>query len=208
MLRETQSVSPSRPARCAHRRGDREPTDQPAPPPLQPRRHTRRQVLLRPARRRQRLAAAVDREEPVGQRGCTSARCRRARWPTSSSRRSRRRCRCAAARSRMGRGYQAPADAPVCSAAQLGVALCPCSGTADPTAYAAAVDAAASALIGRPSRRSSTGCATACATWPAHQRFEEAATTRDRLSTLLGAVRRHLLVEALRSAETCRGEPR
>jgi DNA polymerase-3 subunit epsilon len=35
----------------------------------------------------------------------------------------------------------------------------------------------------------------------ANQRFEEAATTRDRLSTLLGAVRRHLLVDALRSAE-------
>jgi DNA polymerase-3 subunit epsilon len=33
------------------------------------------------------------------------------------------------------------------------------------------------------------------------QRFEEAALTRDRLGTLLGAVRRHLLVEALRSAE-------
>ena len=36
---------------------------------------------------------------------------------------------------------------------------------------------------------------------PRAQRFEEAAATRDRLGTLLGAVRRHLLVEALRSAE-------
>ncbi len=36
---------------------------------------------------------------------------------------------------RMGRNYRAPEDAPVCSAAQLGVALCPCSGTADPQEY-------------------------------------------------------------------------
>jgi DNA polymerase-3 subunit epsilon len=101
---------------------------------------------------------------------------------------------------RMGRGYRAPTDAPVCSAAQLGVALCPCSGTADPTAYAAAVDAAASALSGDP-RVVVDRLRDRMLDLAANQRFEEAATTRDRLSTLLGAVRRHLLVEALRSAE-------
>ncbi len=100
---------------------------------------------------------------------------------------------------RMGRGYTPPQDAAVCSAAQLGVALCPCSGTADPAGYAAAVDAAASALTGDPRvvvdrlRDRMLDLATA-------QRFEEAAATRDRLSTLLGAVRRHLLVDALRAA--------
>ncbi len=40
---------------------------------------------------------------------------------------------------RMGRNYRAPEDAPVCSAAQLGVAYCPCSGTSDPDVYAEAV---------------------------------------------------------------------
>src|SRR6056297_3040037 len=100
---------------------------------------------------------------------------------------------------RMGRGYTPPQDAAVCSAAQLGVALCPCSGTADPAGYAAAVDAAASALTGDPRvvvdrlRDRMLDLATA-------QRFEEAAATRDRLSTLLSAVRRHLLVDALRAA--------
>jgi DNA polymerase-3 subunit epsilon len=100
---------------------------------------------------------------------------------------------------RMGRNYVRPEGAPVCSAAQLGVALCPCSGTADPAAYSQAVDAAAAALAGRPEvvverlRERMMQLATA-------QRFEEAAATRDRLGALLGAIRRHLLVEALRDA--------
>jgi DNA polymerase III subunit epsilon len=105
---------------------------------------------------------------------------------------------------RMGRNYTGPAGgqqggAAVCSAAQLGVALCPCSGTADPSVYARAVDIAADALNGRPEvvidrlRERMMQLATA-------QRFEEAAATRDRLGALLGAVRRHLLVEALRDA--------
>lgn len=101
---------------------------------------------------------------------------------------------------RMGRGYTAPSGAAECSAAQLGVALCPCSGTADPAAYATAVDAAARALSGDPRmvveqlRDRMTRLAVA-------QRYEEAAATRDRLDALLGAVRRHLLVDAMRSAE-------
>ncbi len=100
---------------------------------------------------------------------------------------------------RMGRGYTPPEGAAMCSAAQLGVALCPCSGTADPAAYAAAVDAAASALAGDPrvvvDRLRDRMLELASA-----QRFEEAAATRDRLGALLGAVRRHVLVDALRSA--------
>jgi DNA polymerase-3 subunit epsilon len=100
---------------------------------------------------------------------------------------------------RMGRGYTAPDNAPVCTAAQLGVALCPCSGTADPTAYAAAVDAAANALTGDP-RVVVDRLRDRMFDLAGAQRFEEAALTRDRLGTLLGAVRRHLLVQALRSA--------
>ncbi len=100
---------------------------------------------------------------------------------------------------RMGRNYTPADGAAVCSAAQLGVALCPCSGTADPAAYARAVDAAAAALGGRPhavvDRLRSRMMALA-----AEQRFEEAAATRDRLSALLGAVRRHLMVDALLAA--------
>ena len=97
---------------------------------------------------------------------------------------------------RLGRNYTAPLDAPVCSAAQLGVAFCPCSGTADPREYAAAVEHAARAFAGEPSfvverlrdrMQSLAG----------QQRFEEAAITRDRLSALLGAIRRTQLLDAL-----------
>ncbi len=100
---------------------------------------------------------------------------------------------------RLGRNYTAPLDATVCSAAQLGVAHCPCSGTADPTAYAAAVSDAARAFRGDPSivverlRDRMRHLAS-------QQRFEEAATTRDRLSALLGAVRRTQLLDALAQA--------
>ena len=97
---------------------------------------------------------------------------------------------------RLGRNYTAPLDAPVCSAAQLGVAHCPCSGTADPAAYAAAVTQAARVFGGDPTfvverlRDRMQALAT-------QQRFEEAAMTRDRLSALLGAVRRTQLLDAL-----------
>ncbi len=86
-----------------------------------------------------------------------------------------------------------------CSAAQLGVALCPCSGTADRSEYAAAVDMATRAMSGdcadvvdRLSERMRN--------LAAQQRYEEAATTRDRVSALQGALKRRHLVEALRSA--------
>ena len=49
---------------------------------------------------------------------------------------------------RMGRNYRAPDDAPMCSAAQLGLAHCPCSGTADPTSYALEVQRVVTAMQG------------------------------------------------------------
>ena len=49
---------------------------------------------------------------------------------------------------RMGRNYRAPDDAPMCSAAQLGLAHCPCSGTADPTSYALEVKRVVAAMQG------------------------------------------------------------
>ena len=49
---------------------------------------------------------------------------------------------------RMGRNYRAPDDAPMCSAAQLGLAHCPCSGTADPTSYAIEVQRVVAAMQG------------------------------------------------------------
>jgi DNA polymerase-3 subunit epsilon len=100
---------------------------------------------------------------------------------------------------RLGRNYVAAADAPVCSAAQLGVALCPCSGTADAGEYAASVDLAARTFAGEPGyvierlRERMSDLAL-------QQRYEEAAITRDRLSALLGAIRRTQLMDALGQA--------
>ena len=100
---------------------------------------------------------------------------------------------------RIGRGFVPAPDATVCSAAQLGVAMCPCAGTADPAEYSSAVDLAVRALTGDPHgvierlRDKMLGLA-------AQQRFEEAAATRDRITALVGATRRLLLIEALRAA--------
>jgi len=100
---------------------------------------------------------------------------------------------------RIGKGFVPAPDATVCSAAQLGVAMCPCAGSADPGDYAAAVDLAVRALTGDPQgvierlRDKMMDLA-------AQQRFEEAAATRDRITALVGATRRHLLIEALRRA--------
>ena len=97
---------------------------------------------------------------------------------------------------RLGRNYVAVADAPVCSAAQLGVAHCPCSGTADPVAYAAAV-ALAERAFGGDSAHVVDRLRERMVRLAAQQRFEEAALARDRLSALLGAVRRTQLFMAL-----------
>ena len=100
---------------------------------------------------------------------------------------------------RLGRNHQPELDTAVCSAAQLGVAHCPCSGTADPGAYAAAVEQAVRAMRGdavfvtdRLRER--------MARLAAERRFEEAATARDRLSAYLGAVKRTALLDALVTA--------
>jgi DNA polymerase-3 subunit epsilon len=104
--------------------------------------------------------------------------------------------RCSA---RLGRSYRPPPDASACSAAQLGVAQCPCAGAADAASYGRAVDVAARALSG-DAEAVQQALTARMADLGAMQRFEEAALVRDRLSALLGAARRHHLVEALREA--------
>jgi DNA polymerase III subunit epsilon len=104
--------------------------------------------------------------------------------------------RCA---TRLAASYIAPTGASPCSSAQMGVAQCPCAGVCDATAYAAAVATARQAMSGDPTtvevrlRDRMSDLAGA-------QRFEEAALVRDRLSALLGAVKRDRLVAALRTA--------
>lgn len=97
---------------------------------------------------------------------------------------------------RLGRNHQPEPGAPVCSAAQLGVAHCPCSGTADAREYAACVEQAKRAMYGDPSFVVEM-LRTRMSSLASQQRFEEAAMTRDRLSAVLGAIRRTSLLRAL-----------
>lgn len=100
---------------------------------------------------------------------------------------------------RLGRRYVPPTDAPVCSAAQLGVALCPCSGTADPDQYRSVVRFVVGALTEDPAplfallHERITGLAVA-------QRFEEAALVRDRTLALEAALVRQRRLDSLRAA--------
>jgi DNA polymerase III subunit epsilon len=100
---------------------------------------------------------------------------------------------------RLGRNFSPAADATVCSAAQLGVAHCPCSGTARAGEYEAAVEHAVAALTGRPHRVVEL-LHDKMMQLAHQQRFEEAAGVRDRLTALIGAAKRFHLVESLRAA--------
>ena len=100
---------------------------------------------------------------------------------------------------RMGRNYRPPDDAPVCSAAQLGVAHCPCSGQADPDAYAEIVRHVERVLTGEPESlvdRLRERIDELSRTL----RYEEAAETRDRVNALLAALARRRSIDALRRA--------
>jgi DNA polymerase-3 subunit epsilon len=90
---------------------------------------------------------------------------------------------------RMGRNYTAPADAEVCSAARLGLAQCPCSGTADPQEYARLVDIVTRTLSGDPAEVVAL-LAKKMITHSEAQRYEDAAYIRDRIENLQTALKR------------------
>ena len=166
-------------------------------PPLQPTRHPRRQVLLRQARHRHAVAATVDRQEP-GQAGRAP---RSAAVAHDGDARRRRTPDRAPAAPLHANGSAATTPRPTTrrSAAPRSSAWrhCPCSGTADPADYAPSVDARGAGDGRRPSfvvdrlRDRMTELA-------GQQRFEEAAMSRDRLSALLGAIRRTQLFASAR----------
>jgi len=97
---------------------------------------------------------------------------------------------------RMGRNYVAPDGAPVCSAARLGLAQCPCSGTAEPESYANAVQLAADALVGKSSHVLDALTERMNAHSEA-QRYEEAAYLRDRIQVFETVLRRQKQAEQL-----------
>jgi DNA polymerase-3 subunit epsilon len=100
---------------------------------------------------------------------------------------------------RIGRNYKAAPGSVPCRGAQLGVAMCPCAGTADEVAYAGVVARVVAALttspevVLEPLWRRVEALALA-------QRYEEAASARDRARTFADAVSRQRLFDQLRSA--------
>ncbi len=109
---------------------------------------------------------------------------------------------------RLSRRHEPAPGATPCGPAQLGVAACPCAGLADRRRYDDAVGAAADAFDGRADAvvERLTGRMTALA---GGQRYEEAASTRDRLSALQGAIKRTRLMNDLARRgrfEVTRGE--
>jgi DNA polymerase-3 subunit epsilon len=89
--------------------------------------------------------------------------------------------------------------ATACTSAQLGVAMCPCVGAADPARYAHVVALAVAALTVSPNLVLEP-LWERVAQLAAQRRYEEAATARDRAQAFGGAVRRQRLVEQLRRA--------
>ena len=85
-----------------------------------------------------------------------------------------------------------------CTPAQLGVALCPCSGAVDPRRYAELVGQVADGLTRTPEALLGP-LADRIRVLAAARRFEEAASVRDRAGALARAVSRQRRIEALRS---------
>ncbi len=100
---------------------------------------------------------------------------------------------------RLGRQFQPHSDAALCTAAQLGVAMCPCAGAADARRYEVAVGHAAQAMTTSPELVIAPLQAR-LSTLSAERRYEEAAQVRDRAMAFTNAVRRQRLTDRLREA--------
>ena len=101
---------------------------------------------------------------------------------------------------RLGRTFTPVVGATPCTAAQLGVAECPCSGTADAVRYASAVDMVMRGLGGEPDVLLAPLRERMLSLARSH-RFEEAAGVRDRAQALSGAIKRQRMMDHLRRAQ-------
>jgi DNA polymerase-3 subunit epsilon len=99
---------------------------------------------------------------------------------------------------RIGRNLPLAGGAP-CTAAQLGVAACPCSGMTPADAYARIAREVELALTSQPQLVLGP-LQERMAELAGAQRFEEAAAVRDRAAAFAAAVRRQRLAESLRAA--------
>jgi DNA polymerase-3 subunit epsilon len=96
-----------------------------------------------------------------------------------------------------------PVHSAPCTAAQLGVATCPCSGEIGETAYGELATRAARGLTTQPDLLLEP-LANRMATLAAAERFEEAADVRDRAAALATALARQRRTDALRRAGVVR----
>jgi DNA polymerase-3 subunit epsilon len=92
-----------------------------------------------------------------------------------------------------------------CTAAQLGVSMCPCAGGVDPADYALVVERAVRGLTVEPELLLAP-LMERLAVLAAEERFEEAADVRDRAEALSSALRRQRRFDLLRRAGRVRLE--
>ncbi|MBU6330604.1 MAG: GIY-YIG nuclease family protein, partial [Acidobacteria bacterium] len=97
---------------------------------------------------------------------------------------------------------RSPRDA-ACTAAQLGVSMCPCTGAVDPADYAPVVERTVRGLTTEPDLLLAP-LADRLRVLAAEERFEEAADVRDRADALSSALRRQRRFDRLRRADHLR----
>lgn len=95
-------------------------------------------------------------------------------------------------------GKRALRDAP-CTAAQLGVSMCPCAGGVEPADYELVVERAVRGLTVEPNLLLAP-LADRITALAREERFEEAADVRDRANALTGAIKRQRKFDQLRRA--------
>ncbi len=100
---------------------------------------------------------------------------------------------------RIGKSYKVPAGATPCTGALLGVAMCPCSGTADEAAYWRVVGQVVAGCSTSPQLILDPLWARVAAL-AGERRYEEAASMRDRALAFGAAITRQRLFDQLRAA--------
>ncbi|MEI7546704.1 MAG: DEDD exonuclease domain-containing protein [Actinomycetota bacterium] len=100
---------------------------------------------------------------------------------------------------RIGKNYRTPEGATPCSAARLGVAMCPCSGTADEATYWRVVGQVVAALTTSP-HLVLDAVWRKVASLSSQRRYEDAAVMRDRAKAFATAVTRQRMIDQLRAA--------
>ena len=102
-------------------------------------------------------------------------------------------------RAKLGRNFKPAAGAAPCTGARLGVALCPCSGTADEASYWRVVAQVIAACTTSP-QLVLDPLWTKVGELAGARRYEEAASMRDCALAFAGAITRQRLLDQLRSA--------